>query len=71
MEEVPYCCSRLSATYQGHANIKIADLDLIGVFADDIGVFVDDKSSFNSPFHEISASWRECSLLLCAVKHSV
>ena len=24
-----------------------------------------------SPFHEISASWRECSLLLSAVKHSV
>ena len=25
----------------------------------------------NSPFHEISASWRECSLLLSAVKHYV
>ena len=25
----------------------------------------------NSPFHEISASWCECSLLLCVVKHSV
>ena len=25
----------------------------------------------NSPFHEISARWRECSLLLTAVKHSV
>ena len=25
----------------------------------------------NSPLHEISASWRECILLLCAVKHSV
>ena len=25
----------------------------------------------NSPFYKISAGWGECSLLLCAVKHSV
>ena len=27
--------------------------------------------SYNSPFHEISASWRKCILLPSAVKHSV
>ena len=28
-------------------------------------------SIFNSPFHEISASWRKCILLPSAVKHSI